>query len=162
MFEEQMADDREKAATVYEKIINLIPHEQFTFTKVWILYSKFLIRGQDLTKARRVLGMSLGKCPKVKIFKHYAELEFQLGEADRCRTIYEKFVSTFSMHSAAWVEYAEFEASLEEPERARAIYEIAINTEQMDQPEAVWKSYIDFETKNGDVERARALYETLL
>jgi crooked neck len=76
--------------------------------------------------------MSLGKCPRIKVFKHYAELEYQLGEADRCRTIYEKFIGTFAQNSSAWVEYAEFEASLEEPERARAIFEIAVNSEHMD------------------------------
>jgi crooked neck len=39
--------------------------------------------------------MALGKCPRRKIFKAYAELELNLGEIDRCRTIYEKFVSVF-------------------------------------------------------------------
>jgi crooked neck len=73
--------------------------------------------------------MALGKCPRRKIFKAYAELELNLGEIDRCRTIYEKFVSVFGTNSNAWIEYGQFEAEREEPERARAIFDIAINTE---------------------------------
>lgn len=125
---------------------------------MWILYAEFLVRGLDLTKARKVYGMAIGKCPRPKLFKAYAELELQLGEVDRCRTIFEKFVSSYASNSAAWVEYALFEASLQENERARAIFDIAVNTESMDQPEAIWKAYIDFE----EPPQARALYEQLL
>jgi len=54
--------------------------------------------------------MALGKCPRPKIFKAYAELELNLGEVDRCRTIYEKFVSLFGANSNAWIDYGNFEA----------------------------------------------------
>ena len=50
----------------------------------------FLLRQKELTKARQVVGQSIGKCPRPKIFKAYAELEMQLGEIDRCRKIFEK------------------------------------------------------------------------
>ena len=50
----------------------------------------FLVRQKELTKARHVFGQSIGKCPRPKIFKAYAELEMQLGEIDRCRKIFEK------------------------------------------------------------------------
>lgn len=75
LFEEQMAMDREKAQLIYEKILSLIPHAQFTFAKVWILYANFLVRGLDITKARKVYGMAIGKCSRPKLFKAYAELE---------------------------------------------------------------------------------------
>jgi crooked neck len=90
---------------VFEKILSLIPHETFTFAKVWIIYANFLVRGLVLQRARKVFGMALGKCPRPKIFKAYAELELNLGEMDRCRTIYEKFVSTFGANTSAWIEY---------------------------------------------------------
>lgn len=96
--------------------------------------------------ARKVFGTALGKCPRVKIFKAYAELELQLGEVDRCRTIYEKQVDTFPSNSEAWIQYAEFETALDELERARSIYELAVGSHvNIDMPETVWKAYIDFE-----------------
>ena len=39
--------------------------------------------------------MSMGKCPRQKVFKAYAELEMQLGEVERCRKIFEKQVDLF-------------------------------------------------------------------
>jgi len=110
LFEETQANDREKATQVYEKILSLIPHENFTFAKLWIIFANFLVRGLELTRARKVFGMALGKCPRPKIFKAYAELELNLGEVDRCRTIYEKFVSLFGANSNAWIDYGNFEA----------------------------------------------------
>jgi len=53
-------------------INEFIPHENFTFSKVWILYANFLLRQKNVEKMRKVLGMALGKCPRQKIIKSYA------------------------------------------------------------------------------------------
>ena len=114
-----------------------------------------------------MFGTAMGKCPRPKVFKAYAELEMQLGEIDRCRKIYEKQVDIFQSDSEAWVMYAEFEGALGEQERARAIFEIAIGGSEsqglvLDMPERVWKAYIDFEVECREIERARTLYTRLL
>ena len=115
--------------------------------------------------------MSLGKCPRPKLFKAYAELELQLGEIERCRKIYEKQVQLFVSDSEAWVAYAEFEWAIGEIERARSIFELVIGEKQpqiiLDMPERVWKAYIDseidFVNKNGGLfDKARNLYQKLL
>lgn len=61
----------------------------------------------------------MGKCPRKKIFRFYNELEFQLGEIDRCRKIYERQIAVFSFDFETWDLYAKFEMSLNEIERAR-------------------------------------------
>ena len=114
-----------------------------------------------------MFGSAIGKCPRTKVFKAYADLEMQLGEIERCRKIYEKQVDIFQSDSEAWVMYAEFEGALGEQERARAIFEIAIGGAEsqglvLDMPERVWKAYIDFEVENHEVDRARSLYSRLL
>lgn len=90
IFEELNAKDSDRARQVYERVIKLVPHREFSFSKVWILYAQFLVRQAELDKARKVFGMALGMCPRPKLFKAYAELELQLGEVDRCRKIYER------------------------------------------------------------------------
>ena len=114
-----------------------------------------------------MFGNAIGKCPRTKVFKAYAELEMQLGEMDRCRTIYEKQVDIFQSDCEAWVMYAEFEGALGEQDRARAIFEIALGGTEpqglvLDMPEKVWKAYIDFEVENREILRARNLYGRLL
>lgn len=73
----------------------MVPHAEFTFAKLWIQYGMFLVRQKELSKARQVFGQSIGKCPRPKVFKAYAELEMQLGEIERCRKIFEKQVDLF-------------------------------------------------------------------
>jgi crooked neck len=125
--------------------------------------AQFELRQMQLTSARKMLGQALGRCPKSRIFKGYIDMEMQLREFDRCRTLYEKFLDYEPTNSYAWISYAELEKLLDDVNRVRAIYELAIgNPAGLDIPEAVWKAYIDFEVSEGEYDRARSLYEKLL
>jgi crooked neck len=162
LFEETEAGDVERTREVYRECLKLIPHKQFSFSKVWILASQFEIRCKRLDAARKILGMAIGMHPKEKIFKTYVDMEMQLGNVDRCRTLYEKALELNPFACSTWVKFAELEKSLMETERTRAIFELAVGMDQLDQPEILWKSYIDFETEEGERGRCRALYERLL
>lgn len=162
LYEELIAQDYERTRGVYTECLNIIPHNVFTFSKVWLMFAKFEIRRKNVDAARKILGTAIGKCPKDKIFTGYIELEMQLGEMDRCRKLYEKFLETRPENVQAWTKFAELESTLQEVERARAIFELAVDQPLLDMPELLWKAYIDFETKLGEHERTRALYERLL
>lgn len=164
LMEELLADDEspERCRQVYQTCLQLIPHDKFTFGKIWILYANFLIRQRDVQGARLALGQSLGKCPKKKLFRSYIELESRLGEVDRCRKIYDKFVLFDPQNCETWQKYATLERQVGEVERARAIYELAVKQPVLDMPEMIWKAYIDFEIENNEVENTRMLYERLL
>lgn len=116
---------------------------------------------KNLEQARKVFGMSIAKCPREKIFKAYIELELQLGNVDKCRQIYEKFISIQPDNSGAWVKYAELEKSLDEYERCIAIFQAAV-TQPLDMPEIVWKAYINVEIYYKKFDNVRNLYEILL
>ncbi|KAK6947886.1 HAT (Half-A-TPR) repeat, partial [Dillenia turbinata] len=124
--------------------LKLIPHEKFSFAKIWLLAAQFEIRQLNLKAARQILGNAVGSAPKDKIFKKYIEIELQL---ENCY---------------AWGKYAELEISFSETERARAIFELAIAQPALDMPELLWKAYIDFEISEGEFERTRELYDRLL
>ncbi|KAJ3036031.1 Crooked neck-like protein 1 [Rhizophlyctis rosea] len=162
VWEETQAKDHTRTNEVYAQALKLIPHKTFTFAKLWLLYAKFLIRQKDLTAARKLLGQSLGLCPKEKLFKGYIELELQLREFDRVRVLYEKYLSWNSGNVYAWIKYAELERMLGDTERARGVFEIAVGQEVLDMPEVLWKGYIDFEVGEGEWGRGRELYERLL
>ena len=57
----------------------LIPHKQFTFAKLWLMFAKFEIRRLDLSAARKILGTGIGMCPKEALFKGYIELEVEVS-----------------------------------------------------------------------------------
>jgi len=86
----------------------------------------------------------------------------QLGNIDRCRTLYEKWIQWAPSNCRAWTKFSELESNLQELERARRILELAIQQPSLDMPELIWKFYIDFEILCGEYDRARALYGRLL
>ncbi|XVF13013.1 hypothetical protein REPUB_Repub08aG0170600 [Reevesia pubescens] len=162
LYEELDAEDMERTRDVYRECLKLIPHGKFSFTKIWLLAAQFEIRQLNLKGARQILGNAIGKAPKDKIFKKYIEIELQLGNIDRCRKLYEKYLEWAPENCYAWSKYAELERSLSETERARSIFELAITQPALDMPELLWKAYIDFEISEGEYQRTRGLYERLL
>lgn len=143
LFEELEAEDVERAREVYRACLKLLPHRAFTFGKIWIMAAQFEIRQLRLDAARKILGMAIGMCPKNKLFKSYIEMELQLGNIERCRTLYAKYIEWSPANAGAWGRFADLERSLGEAERARAVYELAIAQPVLDMPEVLWKAFID-------------------
>nr|CAB3461463.1 unnamed protein product [Digitaria exilis] len=152
LYEELDAQDIERTREVYKECLKLIPHKKFTFAKMWLMAAQFEIRQRNLKAARQILGNAIGMAPKGKIFKKYIEIELYLGNFDRCRTLYEKYIEWSPANCYAWRKYAELEKNLSETDRARSIYELAIAQPALDTPEVLWKvwiSYAEFEASAG-------------
>ncbi|KAG8832668.1 NineTeen Complex (NTC) component, partial [Serendipita sp. 399] len=166
VFEEVETKDYARARDIYKAAISVVPHKQFTFSKLWLQYARFEVRRLDITTARKVLGTGIGMSPKEKLFKGYIELELELKEFDRVRTLYQKYIQHDPSNSTAWISFASLEGALQDTARARAIYELGISQQTLSMPELLWKSYIDFEVTEGGYERDRArvrsLYERLV
>merc|ERR1719367_2768751 len=162
VYEELEAKDVDRARQVYRTGLELLPHKRFTFAKLWLMYAHFEIRQKQVRSARLALGTALGKCPKAKLFRGYIDLEIQLREFQRCRTLYEKFLLYDQENCSAWMKYAELETLLGDIERARGVYELAVQQPRLDMPEILWKGYIDFEIEQEETDRARDLYRRLL
>ncbi|EER93674.1 hypothetical protein BDA96_01G144500 [Sorghum bicolor] len=162
LYEELDAQDMERTREVYKECLRLIPHKKFTFAKMWLMAAQFEIRQKNLKAARQILGNAIGMAPKGKIFKKYIEIELYLGNFDRCRTLYEKYIEWSPANCYAWRKYAELEKNLSETDRARSIYELAIAQPALDTPEVLWKEYLQFEIDENEFERTRQLYERLL
>jgi len=60
-----------------------------------------------------------GMCGKENIFKGYIELELQMGEIERCRAVYAKYIEKMPHNCAAWRNFAQLEANVGEAARAR-------------------------------------------
>jgi len=162
LWEEMDNTDIERALQIYQECLKLVPHKKFTFAKIWIMKAQFEVRQMQLQVARKTLGQAIGMCPKDKLFKGYIELEKQLFEFVRCRTLYEKHIEWNPSNCQAWIKFAELERGLDDLGRTRAIFELAVGQATLDMPELLWKAYIDFEEEEGEYDRTRELYERLL
>jgi len=98
------------------------------------MFAKFEIRRLELVSGRKILGMSIGMCPKEALFKGYIDLEVELREFDRARTLYEKYLEYDPSNSAAWIKFAELEAQLQDFARTRAIFELAVAQSPLSMP----------------------------
>ncbi|KAI8561007.1 hypothetical protein RHMOL_Rhmol04G0301700 [Rhododendron molle] len=161
LYEEVDVNDVDRARAVYKECLALIPHDKFSFSKIWLMAADFEIRRLNLKGARVILGNAIGRAPTRTIFEKYIELEWQLGNVDHVRRIYEKYLEWSPENASAWIKYAGMEIDLEEIDRARAIFEVALSQPALDKPEDLWKAYIDFESIT-DRERTRELFERLL
>ena len=128
------AQDIDRARQIYNECLNLIPHKQFTFAKIWLLKAHFEVRHFNLPAARKTLGQAIGACSKDKLFKGYISLETRLHEFSRCRTLYEKHIEFNPSNAQTWIRFAELEMALEDYDRVRAIFELAVNQELLDMP----------------------------
>lgn len=162
LFEELQTADFAKARAVYDKLITIVPHKQFSFAKIWKLYAEFEVRQLDLDRARKIFGRAIAECQKERIFLDYADLEMRLGNIDRCRKIYEKFLEVQPQNPKAWNVFVDLEDSVGEMDRARALCELAIEQERLDMPELVWKRYIDLEVTHDEFDKARKVWLRLL
>lgn len=162
IYEEMEAQDYDRARQIYRTVLSIIPHQQFSFHRLWMMFASFEIRRRNLDAARLVFGQALGKAPSDKIYTAYLELEMQLGNVDRCRILYEKWLQWRPANCSAWTKFSKLESDLEELDRARGILELAIQQPALDMPELIWKFYIDFELECGEYDKARELYKRLL
>lgn len=102
---------------------------------------------------------SLARIEQTKVFDFYIDTELQLGNVDRCRALYERFLEWAPHNCGAWIKFAELERSLGETDRARAIFELAIAQPLLDMPE---KARIAREGEEiGDGEASVALLTSL-
>eukprot|EP00485_Elphidium_margaritaceum_P022952 CAMPEP_0202711074 /NCGR_PEP_ID=MMETSP1385-20130828/22943_1 /ASSEMBLY_ACC=CAM_ASM_000861 /TAXON_ID=933848 /ORGANISM="Elphidium margaritaceum" /LENGTH=729 /DNA_ID=CAMNT_0049370737 /DNA_START=27 /DNA_END=2216 /DNA_ORIENTATION=- len=162
MFEELQCKHMARARAVFSQCLQRIPHTHFTFGKLWIMAAEFELRRHDISAMRRIFGASIGKCPKQNVFNAYIGIEYQLGEFDRCRRIYEKYLELFPTRSKAWSDYASLEDKLQEYERAAAIYELGVQQTVLDEPQTLWSNYIEFEVRHRHYTRVRELFQRLL
>ena len=159
---EESSGNIDKCREIYDKGLEIIPHNTFSFSKIWIFYALFEVRNLNLERARKIFGVGIAKNGSEKLFQAYIELEMQLGNIDRCRKLYDKWLIMHPNNCNAWIGFTELEKSLQEYKRCEAIFELAVKNSMIDKPELIWKAYIDTMIEFNNPAKVRELYERLL
>ncbi|KAL7067464.1 hypothetical protein ACR3K2_21050 [Cryptosporidium serpentis] len=153
--------------TVMRKKMSYIDEErikssEIVLSVIYRYYAEFYIRQLDLQKARTILGQGLGKTSSPDLFRYYIDMEYKLGNLDRCRILYTKFIESNPLSAKIWSDFMEFEYKLEELDRAMKIAESGIAMPELDAPEILWKAYINILLEKKNLEKAKSIYERLL
>ncbi|KAL6450711.1 CLF1 Pre-mRNA-splicing factor CLF1 [Candida maltosa Xu316] len=170
----------DSARSIWNEALKKIPSQRFSFAKIWIGYAEFELRNNDategLSKFRKILGRAIGQtstvAPKNKIFQYYIDFEKKLGDWNRVRLLFQKWletaVSTSSPAEYIVKNYLEFESSIEEYDRCESILEIAkelSETEESSDSFDVYKLFtiaVDFYRDEMKYDKIRELYRNLL
>ena len=150
------SQDFERARQIYETAIRVVPHKQFTFAKLWIMFARFEVRRLNLTAARKILGTAIGMCPKEALFKGYIQLEFDVSRLTRgcgCTliVIYSYVSLTESAHCMKSISrYVDIASTF-------LLWLIYLQWDPTNS--AAWIKYAELETQLEDLARVRAIYE---
>lgn len=175
LWEEYEGGSVENAREVWNSCLKIIPHSQFSFAKVWIHFAEFELRHEGLAAARKILGRAIGqsstKKPKAKILRRYIKFEKSLGEWERCRKLYEKWLElgiTSQMVtdvSEILFQYIDFERGLNEVDRVISLYSTGLDLSEVTdklQAAKLLVSFIEFHKDELRYNEARELYKKLV
>ncbi|KAH8739256.1 hypothetical protein FG386_000013 [Cryptosporidium ryanae] len=131
-------------------------------SEVFIFFSGNQIRNCNLPSARKILGAGLGRIPCPRLFDYYINFELKLGNFDRCRLLFTKYVEYNPVSADTWKKYMKFEYQLGEIKRFIGIAEAGISMPELDSPEKIWEYYIEIMIEKGNYEATDNIYRRLL
>ena len=70
------------------------------------MWAHLELRLKNLDRARKVMGMAIGKYPRPKIFRAYIKFEMHLGNVDRVRKLFEKYIECFNESVVPYLKFA--------------------------------------------------------
>lgn len=179
LWEEFEQKNVELSREVLSRALLVIPHKLFTSAKLWIHMADFELRNSDggLVSARKTLGRALGLSPKPKskLYLYYIGLEKKLGEPDRVRKIFEKWLELTLLDTSGrnalkvLLDYIAFENELRETQRCISLFRsglvLAENetlSRKLAPVEYLWLEFINFYKEEMQYEAARGIYKELL
>lgn len=164
VFEEYETRDLERVSRLYSRILDLIPHERFSFEVIWISAAKFEIDRSNFQKAVTILESAMEKAATNHIFRMYVDLKIELDEGEepdinKCRTLFENLDNNDSI---AWLIYIKFERFFCSPDRVRFTFKMLLYRPQFYKCEQLWQLYIKFELSVGEFDTGRHFFEEFL
>ncbi|KAL6945289.1 hypothetical protein ACO0QE_002739 [Hanseniaspora vineae] len=150
-----------------ELLFNILaPLKTFTFSKIWILYAKYLIRNSSTSilenmSWKNILFQSIQLFPKKATFKGFIKLLLEMKDFDAAREVYDKYLQNYPMTLDVWTGYIELEDNLGDENRCRALYDACVQSINDPERKIVYEKYIEFETEQSEYSNGRALWSRL-
>jgi len=118
------------------------------------LYGAFLFRHHKENEARSLLSQSLKLLEKrkhVKTITKFAQMEYNLGDSERGRTIFEGVVESHPKRLDLWSMYLDMEATKGDLGRVRSLFErmLSLKISQY-KARSLFKRWLALEVSSGD------------
>lgn len=149
----------QEAAELYNRMLKRFRQEK----AVWIKYGAFLLRRSQAGASHRVLQRALECLPAkehMDVIVKFAQLEFQLGDAERAKAIFENTLSTYPKRTDVWSVYIDMTIKHGSQKEVRDIFERVIHLSLAPKRmKFFFKRYLDYEKQHGtekDVQAVKA------
>ncbi|KAM6185656.1 protein RRP5 homolog [Rhynchocyon petersi] len=149
----------QEAGELYNRMLKRFRPEK----AVWIKYGSFLLRRGQASASHRVMQRALESLPQkehVDVIAKFAQLEFQLGDAERAKAIFENTLSTYPKRTDVWSVYIDMTIKHGSQKEVRNIFERVIHLSLAPKRmKFFFKRYLDYEKQHGsesDVQAVKA------
>ncbi|KAM9702378.1 protein RRP5 homolog isoform 2-T2 [Dama dama] len=147
----------QEAGELYNRMLKRFRQEK----AVWVKYGAFLLRRGKAEASHRVMQRALECLPKkehVDVIAKFAQLEFQLGDAERARAIFESTLSTYPKRTDVWSVYIDMIIKHGSQKEARDIFERVIHLSLAPKRmKFFFKRYLDYEKQHGSEKDVQAV-----
>ncbi|XP_061054430.1 protein RRP5 homolog isoform X1 [Eubalaena glacialis] len=149
----------QEAGELYNRMLKRFRQEK----AVWIKYGAFLLRRGQAGASHRMMQRALECLPKkehVDVIAKFAQLEFQLGDVERAKAIFENTLSTYPKRTDVWSVYIDMIIKRGSQKEVRDIFERVIHLSLAPKRmKFFFKRYLDYEKQHGtekDVQAVKA------
>uniref|UniRef100_A0A8C5RPT5 Programmed cell death 11 n=1 Tax=Laticauda laticaudata TaxID=8630 RepID=A0A8C5RPT5_LATLA len=128
---------------------------------VWIKYTTFLLKCGSVEAAHRLMPRALKCLPDkehVDVISKLAQLEFQFGDAEHGKAMFENMLSTYPKRTDIWSVYIDVLIKHGSQKEVRDIFERVIHLNlTAKKMKFFFKRYLEFEKKYGTMETIQAV-----
>ncbi|KAJ7325160.1 hypothetical protein JRQ81_018180 [Phrynocephalus forsythii] len=128
---------------------------------VWVKYTTFLLKRSQVEAAHRLLPRALKCLPNkehVDLITKLAQLEFQFGDQEHGKAIFENTLSTYPKRTDVWSVYIDMMIKYGSQKEVRDIFERVIHLSlPAKKMKFFFKRYLDYEKKYGTAETVQAV-----
>lgn len=149
----------QEAGELYNRMLKRFRQEK----TVWIKYGAFLLRRGQAGASHRAMQRALDCLPSkehVDVIAKFAQLEFQLGDVERAKAIFENTLSTYPKRTDVWSVYIDMTIKHGSQKEVRDIFERVIHLSLAPKRmKFFFKRYLDYEKQHGterDVQAVKA------
>eukprot|EP00079_Xenopus_tropicalis_P016710 XP_004915908.1 PREDICTED: protein RRP5 homolog [Xenopus tropicalis] len=133
---------------------------------VWIKFATFLLKQGQGDGTHRLLQRALKSLPEkdhVDVISKFAQLEFQLGDSERAKALFESTLSSYPKRTDLWSVYIDMMVKHGSQREVRDIFERVIHLSlAAKRIKFFFKRYLENEKKHGSAESVQAVKEKAL
>ncbi|XP_051723103.1 protein RRP5 homolog [Ctenopharyngodon idella] len=151
------SDKIKEAESLYKNMVKRFRHEQ----AVYLSYGTFLLRQRQSDAANALLQralQSLSNKEHVDLIAKFARLEFQYGNTERAKSMFDKVLSTYPKRTDLWSVFIDLLVKHGSQKEVREIFDRVIHLSvSVKKIKFFFKRYLEYEKTNGTPETIQAV-----